>query len=149
MKKTLIFAALAAIALASCQKEKDSIPFPSGETFSKTIHFSISQATDYADARYDGLTAALNIKVAKVSKKDWNVVEVWDTTVAAQSVRLYPLAHQPFSFSKTFTGINDADESISMSYWIAYKDRFNQESAQGKNDFVPEGNSSFSFIVRL
>jgi len=62
---------------------------------------------------------------------------------------MYPLPHQPFTFSKSFTSIKDEDENLSVSYWIGYKDRNNQLSGEGKNDFAPRGNSSFNFHVRL
>lgn len=149
MKKTTLLAAMAAMALVSCQKENDNFPARPVETSTKNIHFSIAQGKNYADTRYDGVEANLRINVARISKKDGSTIALWDTTIASQSIRLYPLPHQPFSFNKSFTGIKDDDENLSVSYWVGYKDRNNQLSGEGKNDFAPQGNSSFNFHVRL
>jgi hypothetical protein len=149
MKKTTLFAALAAIAMVSCRKENDNRFSPPVETATKTIHFSLAQGKSYADARYDGLEASTRISVAKQSKENGGSIILWDTVITNQSIRLYPLPHRPFTFTKTFTGVNDNDENLSVSYWIGYKDRNNQLSGEGKNDFAPNGNSNFNFHVRL
>jgi hypothetical protein len=149
MKKTALFAVMAAIAMVSCRKPKDSFSVIPVESATKKINIFIAQGKSYADQRYNGLEANLRISIAKVSKEDGASIALWDTTIANQSIRLYPVPHQPFTFSKTFTAIKDSKESLSVSYWIGYKDRNNQVSGEGKNDFAPYGNSNLNFHVRL
>ena len=149
MKKTTLFAAIAAIVLVSCQKDiNNPVPGPV-DSVTKNIHFSVAQGKDYSDVRYEGLKASLNITVGKISRKDASEVILWDTAIAQQSILDFPAPHRPHTFAKTFTGIKDADENLTVSYWIGYKDRFNNLKGEGKNDFAPAGNSSFNFHVRL
>jgi hypothetical protein len=149
MKKTIFGAAIAAIALVSCEKDISNPPARPVNSTTKTIHFSIAQAKDYSDPRYDGAEASLDIHVVKVSNKDGSTTAVWDTAIARQSIRAFPSAQLPFSFRKTFSGIKDEEETLSLSYWISYRDSQNQQSGMGENDFAPQGNSSFNFHVRL
>ncbi len=149
MKNTIIAAVLAAITFVSCRKKNDLIPVVPDPTATKTIQFALSQGADYSHERYDGLTATVNIHVARVSKKDGAVINLWDTAVTNQSIRDYPLVHQPFTFGKTFNGIKDQEENVSVSYWIIYKTKQNELHSEGKNEFAPAGNSNLHFPVRL
>jgi hypothetical protein len=149
MKKIMLPVAIAAIALVSCEKDISNPPARPVESATKTIHFSVAQVKDYSDPRYEGLKASLNITVGKISKKDASEVILWDTAIAQQSILDFPAPHRPSTFSKTFTGIKDADENVTVSYWIGYRDRFNQLKGEGKNEFAPNGNSNMNFHVRL
>nr|MCU0403560.1 hypothetical protein [Chitinophagaceae bacterium] len=105
MKKTIFGAAMAAIALVSCEKDISNPPARPVESATKTIHFSVAQVKVYSDPRYEGLKASMNITVGKLSKKDASEVILWDTAVAQQSILDFPAPHRPATFSKTFAGI--------------------------------------------
>jgi hypothetical protein len=149
MKKILLPVAMSAVVFVSCEKDISNPPVLPVDASKKIIHFSISQGKDYSDVRYEGLKASLNITVGKISRKNASEVILWDTAIAQQSILDFPAPHRPHTFSKTFTGIKDADEHVTVSYWISYRDRFNQQNGEGKNDFAPTGNSNLNFHVRL
>ncbi|HMP91707.1 MAG TPA: hypothetical protein PKD90_02480, partial [Phnomibacter sp.] len=131
MKKLFFPAAIAAITLISCRKQPGSVWVPPVESATKTIHFSLAQAKDYTGSQYDGVEASLQLKVARISKKDGSMLNLWDSMITRQSIRAYPTAQQPFRFSKQFASINDNDEYVSVSFWIGYRNNQNQQHGVG------------------
>lgn len=148
MKTTFVFAALATLFAVSCTKDPVTDPSPL-PTVTKTVNFTIHQAKDYTGQQYDGVQAELKIAVSKFKKADGQTIVLWDSAIAFQPIRNYPLTHIPVAVVKSFTGINDQTETVQASYSIRYKNAQNELSAAGKNEFADLGASVLTLPVRL
>jgi len=148
MKNKFLVAAMAALTAASCSKDADTLPV-AVPTVTKTVNFTIHQAKDYTPVQYDGVQAELKIAVAKFKKADGQIIVLWDSAVAFQSLRNYPATHLPVAVVKSFSGIHDQTETVQASYSIRYKTAQNELSAVGKNEFAGFGASVLTLPVRL
>jgi hypothetical protein len=148
MKNKFLVALMAALSAVSCSKDADSLPQPA-PTVTKTVNFTIHQAKDYADVQYNGVQAELKITVSKFKKADGQMIVLWDSAVAFQSIRNYPATHLPVAVVKSFSGINDQTETVQASYGIRYKNSRNELSAVGKNEFADLGVSVLTLPGRL
>jgi len=146
MKHTTFLAALVAIAMVSCTKDTGSIEGPA-ETSSKFIQFSLAQSKDYFQPEYQGLSAGVTIAVSKVTLATGQSTLLWDSSIAIQPITNYPVMHHPFTFGKVFHDIDDHRETLSYSCWIVYRDRNEQLTSEGKNQFIATGNSASLILV--
>lgn len=148
MKIFFLAAAMATFCAISCTKDTVTAPTPS-PAVSKTVNFTIHQAKDYTGLQYDGVQAELKIAVSKFKKADGQTIVLWDSAIAFQPIRNYPLTHVPAAVVKSFTGINDQTETVQASYSIRYKNAQNEINTTGKNEFADLGASVLTLPVRL
>jgi hypothetical protein len=116
--KRIVLSLVVIALLASCKKE--SVTTNIIPTVNKTVEFRIVPANDYSHSYYIGATAEVKLSVYKQFSNPYSTEVIWDTVIAKQAMGNYMSMPNPNVITKSFTGLNENEYRVGVSYSIGY-----------------------------
>lgn len=129
------------IVLAACNRKEVAKPVET--TISKTVEFRISPVADYTQPNYSGATAEVKLSVYKQYSNPFSQVVLWDTIITRQPLLNYMSMPNPTVIQKHFTGLNEHDYRVGVSYMIGYISAppLSANTWSGMGELVPAGDN--------
>ena len=146
MKKTLIVLT-AFLAFASCKKTVINPPVEPEVT--KTAVWTIAPVSDYSQPYYNNASAEVKLAVARQIQNPYREEIIWDTTFVRRPMSQY-MQLNPYVVTKTFTGLKDSQDKITVGYSISYiTGPLNAQQFSGYGAVMDHGNSTHNVNVNL